>query len=78
MLSPSGDLEQLIRKSGLVPGVGPATPLIAVSRRGVGRSARKLQVAFTPADLLMSPAPESTGDQALSVAFNDGDREGGP
>jgi len=50
----SGDLEQLIRKSALVPGVGPATPLIAISRRGVERSARKLTVAFTPADLLSS------------------------
>lgn len=50
----SGDLEQLIRKSALVPGVGPATPLIAISRRGVDRSARKLKVALTPADLLRS------------------------
>ena len=53
----SGDLEQLIRKSALVPGVGSATPLIAISRRGVDRSARKLTVAFTPADLLRLSAP---------------------
>jgi hypothetical protein len=53
----SGDLEQLIKKSALVPGVGPATPLVAVSRRGVDRSARTLKVAFTPADLLSSSAP---------------------
>jgi len=50
----SADLEQLIRKSVLVPGVGPATPLVAISRRGVDRSARKLKVALTPADLLGS------------------------
>ena len=52
----SGDLEQLISKSALVPGVGPSTPLIAVSRCGVDRSARKLYLAITPSELV-SPAP---------------------
>ena len=48
----SSDLEHLIATSARVPGVGPATPLVAVSRRGVDRSARKLHLGFGPADLL--------------------------
>ncbi len=48
----SSDLERLIATSARVPGVGPATPLVAVSRRGVDRSARKLHLGFGPADLL--------------------------
>lgn len=50
----SGDLERLIEKSALVPGVGPATALIAVSRRGIDRSARKLQVEITPEELVQT------------------------
>ncbi len=52
----STDLEQLITKSALVPGVGPSTPLVAVSRSGVDRSARKLRLAITPSELV-SPTP---------------------
>ena len=48
----SSDLERLIATSARVPGVGPATPLVAVSRRGIDRSARKLHLGFGPADLL--------------------------
>ena len=48
----SSDLERLIATSARVAGVGPATPLVAVSRRGVQRSARKLYFGFGPADLL--------------------------
>lgn len=48
----SSDLERLIATSARVPGVGPATPLVAVSRRGVDRSARKLHLGLGPADLL--------------------------
>lgn len=48
----SGDLEHLITKSALVPGVGPSTPLIAVSRSGIERSARKLSLAIAPSDLV--------------------------
>jgi uncharacterized protein len=44
----SSDLEQLIAKSALVPGVTAGTPLIAISRTGIDRSARKLTVAITP------------------------------
>ena len=48
----SSDLERLITTSARVPGVGPATPLVVVSRRGVDRSARKLHLGLGPADLL--------------------------
>ncbi len=48
----SSDLEQLIIKSALVPGVGPSTRLIAVSRCGIDRSARKLSLAIAPSDLV--------------------------
>jgi AAA+ ATPase superfamily predicted ATPase len=48
----SSDLERLIATSSQVPGVGPGTPLVAVSRTGIDRSARKLTIGFDPADLL--------------------------
>jgi len=48
----SGDLEELIEGAARVPGVGPATPLVAISRSGVDRSARKLSVAVAAADLV--------------------------
>ena len=48
----SGDLEQLIRMGALVPGVGPSTLLIAVSRQGVEPSARKLDLEATAEELV--------------------------
>lgn len=54
----SSDLERLIATAVRVPGVGPATPLIAISRAGIGRSARRLTAAFGPADLLEGYPPE--------------------
>lgn len=48
----SSDLERLIATSSQVPGVGPGTPLVAVSRTGIDRSARKLHLGLGPADLL--------------------------
>lgn len=54
----SADLEQLIATAGRVPGVGPATPLIAISRTGTGASARKLSAAFGPSELLEGYPPE--------------------
>lgn len=53
----SGDLEQLIRMGALVPGVGPSTLLIAVSRRGVEPSARKLNLEITADELVLSALP---------------------
>jgi hypothetical protein len=54
----SSDLERLMATSSRVPGVAPETPLVAVSRAGIERSARKLTVGFSPADLLAA-YPES-------------------
>jgi AAA+ ATPase superfamily predicted ATPase len=48
----SGDLEQLIKKSAMVPGVGASTPLVAVSRSGIDGSARKLTLAISPSELV--------------------------
>lgn len=48
----SSDPERLTATSARVPGVGPTTPLVAVSRTGIDPSARRLQIGFDPADLL--------------------------
>lgn len=48
----SADLEQLLEKSALVPGVDPSTPMVAVSRSGVDRSARKLHLVIAPEELV--------------------------
>lgn len=48
----SADLERLLTKSALVPGVGPLTPMVAVSRSGVDRSARKLHLGIAPEELV--------------------------
>ena len=48
----SADLERLLTRSALVPGVGPSTPMVVVSRSGIDRSARRLHVAITPAKLV--------------------------
>ncbi len=48
----SADLEHLIATAARVPGVDPSTPLIAISRTGIGASARKLRAGFGPSDLL--------------------------
>jgi AAA+ ATPase superfamily predicted ATPase len=53
----SGDLKQLIVKSAQVPGVGAATPLVAISRMGVDQSARKLTASFGPEELLKAYPP---------------------
>ena len=55
----SRDLEQLITKSAQVPGVTPATRLVAISRKGVASDARRLDVSLGPEDLLVTyPARE--------------------
>jgi AAA+ ATPase superfamily predicted ATPase len=46
-----GDLQQLIQKGGLVPGVGPTTPLVAISRTGVDPSCHRLTLTITPDEL---------------------------
>jgi len=48
----SADTKDLIEKSGRVPGAGPKTLLVAVSRSGIDRSARKIDVSFSPSDLV--------------------------
>ncbi len=48
----SADLEQLIVTAARVLGVGPTTPLVAVSRAGIDPSARRLSASFGPSELL--------------------------
>lgn len=48
----SDDLEELISRAARVPGVEPSTPLIAVARSGVDRSARRLSLSISAEDLV--------------------------
>lgn len=48
----SGDTKELIEHAERVPGVGPSTLLVAVSRSGIDRSARKIDLSFSPRDLV--------------------------
>jgi hypothetical protein len=54
----SSDLERLLATAARVPGVEPATPLVAISRTGIGASAHKLSAAFGPSELLDGFPPE--------------------
>jgi uncharacterized protein len=53
----SADTKDLIETSQRVPGAGPKTLLVAVSRSGIDRSARKIDVSFAPSDLVSSTSP---------------------
>ena len=46
------DISQLAEKSALMPGVGAATPLVAISRTGIDPSVRALSLAITPGELM--------------------------
>ncbi len=46
------DIAQLAQQSALVPGISPATPLVAISRTGIDPSVRGLTLALTPDELL--------------------------
>lgn len=48
----AADTKDLIEKSERVPGAGPRTLLVAVSRSGIDRSARRIDVSLTPPDLV--------------------------
>ena len=46
------DISQLAEKSALMPGVGAATPLVAISRTVIDPSVRALSLAITPGELM--------------------------
>ncbi len=48
----AADTRDLVEKSARVPGTGPNTRFVAVSRSGIDRSVREIAVSFSPSDLV--------------------------